>query len=83
EAQRLIEATQTALAENGAALLAADEIADINTTMQQLTTLIAGEDHHAIMAATEALNQATSDFAARRMDNSVKQALAGQRIDNL
>ena len=83
EAQRLLEATQTALDENGAVLLDADEIVGINTMMQGLSTLIAGEDHHAIMAATESLNQMTSDFAARRMDISVKQVLAGQRIDNL
>ncbi len=83
EAQRLLDATQTALDENGAALLDADELTHISIMMQQLSVLIAGDDHHAIIDATESLNQATSDFAARRMDNSVKQALAGQRIDNL
>jgi molecular chaperone HscA len=83
EAQRLLEATQTALDENGAVLLDDDELTHISSMMQQLSSLIAGDDHHAIIDATESLNQATGDFAARRMDNSVKQALAGQRIDNL
>jgi molecular chaperone HscA len=83
EAQRLLDATQTALDENGATLLDADEREHISTMMQQLSGLITGDDHRAIMDETESLNQATSDFAARRMDNSVKQALAGQRIDNL
>jgi molecular chaperone HscA len=83
EAQRLLEATQTALDENGAVLLDDDELSQISTMMQNLSLLIAGDDHHAIIDATESLNQATSDFAARRMDNSVRQALAGQRIDNL
>jgi molecular chaperone HscA len=83
EAQRLLEATQTALDENGANLLDDAEISHISSMMHQLTSLIAGDDHHAIIDATESLNQATSNFAARRMDNSVRQALAGQRIDNL
>jgi molecular chaperone HscA len=33
--------------------------------------------------ATEALNTATTPFAARRMDSRVRQALAGQRIEQV
>ena len=33
--------------------------------------------------ATEALNTATTPFAGRRMDARVRQALAGQRIDQM
>lgn len=83
EAQRLLEATQTALDENGAVLLDDDERSHISAMMQNLSLLIAGDDHYAITDATASLNQATSNFAARRMDNSVRRALAGQRIDNL
>ena len=37
----------------------------------------------ALRSATEALNQATTPFAARRMDARVREALAGQRLDQL
>jgi molecular chaperone HscA len=36
----------------------------------------------ALKAACDALNQATQAFAARRMDASVKTALAGQRLED-
>jgi molecular chaperone HscA len=36
-----------------------------------------------LKAACDALNQATQEFAARRMDASVKSALAGQRLDDI
>ena len=42
-----------------------------------------GTDHRALVAAIEALNRATGDFAARRMDRSVARALTGQRVDAL
>jgi molecular chaperone HscA len=40
-------------------------------------------DHRAIRQATDALNRATEEFAARRMDAGVKRALAGKRIASL
>ena len=39
-----------------------------------------GTDHRAIKQAIEALNRATEEFAARRMDAGVKRALAGRKI---
>ncbi|NTV10146.1 MAG: hypothetical protein HGA47_05160, partial [Zoogloea sp.] len=35
----------------------------------------------AIKRAVEAFNHATTEFAARRMDKSVRSALAGHKID--
>lgn len=83
EAQRLLEATQTALDENGEHLLSAHEQHTIAAAMQTLNASLVATDHRAIKDATEALNNATRDFAARRMDASVKQALAGQRFDTI
>jgi molecular chaperone HscA len=40
-------------------------------------------DYRVIKAATNALNQATSDFAARRMNRSIQRALAGRRVDEV
>ncbi|NOT17426.1 MAG: Fe-S protein assembly chaperone HscA [Sulfuriferula sp.] len=83
EAQRLIDAIHSALAENGDSLLSDAEIQQINAEITQLQSYIAADNHRVIIDATEALNQTTSNFAAKRMDNSVKQVLAGQRIDTL
>jgi molecular chaperone HscA len=83
EAQRLIDAIHSALAENGDSLLSDAEIQQINAEIMQLQSHIAADNHRVIIDATEALNQTTSNFAAKRMDNSVKQVLAGQRIDTL
>ena len=83
DAQRLLDATQTALDENGMDLLGADEQQAIAAAMQTLTALLEGVDHRAIKDAAEVLNEVTRDFAARRMDASVKQALAGQRFDTI
>ena len=40
-------------------------------------------DRHALQAAASALNRATEEFAARRMDRGVAQALTGRRVDAL
>ena len=40
-----------------------------------------GDDHDAIKAAVEALAHGTEEFAARRMDRSVRTALAGKKLD--
>ena len=42
-----------------------------------------GDDRAALAKAVEALNRATGEFAARRMDRGVARALAGKRIDAL
>jgi molecular chaperone HscA len=44
---------------------------------------LAGTDLAAVKRATESLNQGTVEFAARRMDLSVKKALTGHRLDEL
>lgn len=82
EAGRLIEATEAALAED-ARLLAAEERAGIDRMLARLRTLAAGNDATALSAAIAEANQATTDFAARRMDQSVRRALAGQKLDEL
>ena len=82
EAGRLIDATEAALAED-ARLLAADERTAIDRMLARLRTLAAGSDAAALSAAIAEANHATTDFAARRMDQSVRRALAGQKLDEL
>ncbi|MGC3965691.1 MAG: Fe-S protein assembly chaperone HscA [Rhodocyclaceae bacterium] len=82
EAERLIDATHVAMNED-ADLLDANEKSAIESRIAALKSLAAGNDAQAVKAGVEALSQATADFAARRMDKAIRQALAGNRIDNL
>ncbi|MBY4945529.1 Fe-S protein assembly chaperone HscA [Cupriavidus respiraculi] len=82
EAQRLLEATGSALQADGD-LLSDDERAAIEALRTEVREIAAGDDHVAIKAAVDALSRGTDDFAARRMDRSVKQALAGRKVQEL
>ena len=79
EAQRLLEATQSALAED-AALLSMAERAHIESCVARLQGVLVGDDRRAIDAAMATLNQATAEFAARRMNQSVRRALTGRKV---
>jgi molecular chaperone HscA len=82
EGQRLIEATRSALAVDSG-LLSSEEKSSIETAIASLEKLLPGTDHRAIKQAVEALNRATDEFAARRMDEGIKRALAGRKIGSL
>ncbi|TMH25551.1 MAG: Fe-S protein assembly chaperone HscA [Betaproteobacteria bacterium] len=82
EGERLLEATRSALAADGA-LLAPQESSGIDARIAELEKALAGADHRAIKQAVEALNHATEDFAARRMDEGIRRALAGRQIGAL
>ena len=82
EAQRLLQATRSALAADKA-LLSAQELERIEEVMRELEARLAGADHRAIKQAADALGKATDEFAARRMDEGIKRALAGKRIGSL
>ena len=79
DAQRLIDATRGGL-EADAALLSPQEVNDIEEKIKALETRLATLDPRAIKVASDALNKATEEFAARRMNASVRSALAGKRI---
>jgi len=82
EAQRLLEATVAALAADGD-LLSLDERNAIERLVADSSVHLQGTDIAAIRAATEALVAGTDDFAARRMDRSIRAALAGRTIEEL
>jgi molecular chaperone HscA len=73
---------RAALAED-ADLLTQAERADIDTAVLALEAALSGSDHRAIKAAIKRANRVTDPFAARRMDRSVKQALAGRDIASM
>src|SRR3954469_19208724 len=82
DAQRLLDATQSALGAD-AALLNDQERSAIDAAVAALQTALAGTDHRAMKQGSDALNRATEDFAARRMDQGIRRALAGKKIGSL
>ena len=82
EAERILLATQSAL-DADSVLLSEEECAEIATLLEALRKTAQGSDHQAIKEAVEALAHGTEEFAARRMDRSVRSALAGRRLDEI
>ncbi|MBI3283617.1 MAG: Fe-S protein assembly chaperone HscA [Burkholderiales bacterium] len=82
EAERILLATQSAL-QTDAALLSAAEQAAIRALMAEVSRQNQGQDHQALQAAISALADGTEEFAARRMDRSVRSALAGRKLEDI
>ncbi|AZQ10002.1 Fe-S protein assembly chaperone HscA [Shewanella khirikhana] len=82
EAARVLESLHSALAKDKA-LLSEDELKTITDALAELASLAGGEDTDAIQAAIERLDGHTQEFAARRMDNSIRAALKGQSVDTI
>lgn len=82
EAARVHEAVTVAISSD-AHLLSPTELRDIEAALHQLKTLAEGADTAAIKAAIEHTNQLTDEFAARRMDNSIRAALQGHKVDEV
>ncbi|MEM7017582.1 MAG: Fe-S protein assembly chaperone HscA [Pseudomonadota bacterium] len=80
EGQRVIEALQAALAADGETLLDDAERQHVNTMMNGLVAVVDKDDADAIKAAVEALDDATQEFAARRMDASIRKAMQGHHV---
>jgi len=82
EARRLVESVEAAL-QADADLLQADELAAIRAQLARTAGVADGGDGEAVRIQVEALARATEDFAARRMDRSIRRALAGRRVDEI
>ena len=82
EAERMVLATRAALAADGA-LLRADEHAAITAQIAATAACAEGEDADAIDAAVKALADGTEAFAAARMNEGIRRALAGRRLDQI
>lgn len=83
EAQRMLSATQVALNADGS-LLSGEEREAIDRLVADLRGLAERtDDAAAIDAATEALAKGTEAFAARRMNRSIREALAGRNVETL
>ncbi|MCE1176577.1 MAG: Fe-S protein assembly chaperone HscA [Burkholderiales bacterium] len=85
EAQRMIEALNSAFAEDGE-LLDESERTALQQYMGTVATLVARDEDMPIAdlrAAFDTLANASEEFAARRMNKAIGKALAGQSIDSL
>ncbi|RMS10366.1 Chaperone protein HscA -like protein [Pseudomonas coronafaciens pv. coronafaciens] len=83
DAERLLEAVQGALEADGERLLDEEERLVINLQMEELRELMQGTDGYAIEQQTKRLSQVTDAFAARRLDSTVKAALAGRNLNEI
>lgn len=83
DAQRLVEAVEAALEVDGDRLLDAEERMVIDLQLQELRELMQGTDGPAIEQQTKRLSQVTDAFAARRMNVTVKAALAGRNLNDI
>src|SRR5471030_2039880 len=82
DAQRLVEASQAALGVEGE-LLDEEERTNIDALIVKLAAVTGGDSVDAIETATKGLAAATDEFAARRMNKSIRRALAGRRLDEV
>lgn len=82
DAARVLESLQGALTSD-AALLSAHERAEIDSAVAALSAAAAGDDTDAIEQAIKNVDKQTQDFAARRMDESIRKALKGHSVDEV
>ena len=82
EATRLVDATETALAADSA-LLDTAQASRIRCLVDAARQVATSADPTTIKNAIDALARGTEDFAALRMDASIRRALSGKRIDEI
>ncbi len=83
DAERLLETVRAALHADADALLTAQERVAIEERMSALDEVRKAEDINAIARHVQQLNHATNVFAARRLDATVKSALAGRQLNEM
>ncbi len=79
EADRIAAAARAAMADSPELLTPEDRTA-IDAALVALAAARAGKDHHAIRAAVEALDRASKEFAARRMNVAFDRGLRGKDV---
>ncbi|MEN8206245.1 MAG: Fe-S protein assembly chaperone HscA [Pseudomonadota bacterium] len=81
EAGRVLEALHAALAADGGQLLDEAERSAIETAAKALEEQRQGDDYRAIKQAIEAVEKASSTYVERRMNSSIRKAMAGHKVD--
>lgn len=83
DAKRMIEALQMALSEAEHLILDENERQRINAAVAKLEQSCHGDDGALIKECIKQLDDISQPFAARRMENSIKQALTGQSVGDV
>lgn len=83
EADRVMESLIVALQQDGKTLLSDAEQTAIENAIQILYKIRQGDDRDAIEKEIKTVDKLTQDFAARRMDASIRKALQGQSVDKV
>ncbi|MFM5376837.1 Fe-S protein assembly chaperone HscA [Aeromonas dhakensis] len=83
EADRVVESLNAALAADGEALLSAAERAELDAAIAHLLTMRSMGTTNQIKEAIEAADAASGEFAARRMDASIRKVLTGQNVNKV
>lgn len=83
EADRVIEGLVAAIQADGDELLSEQESSELLKSIEALIQLRNGEDADAIEQGIKATDKASEDFASRRMDKSIREALSGQSVDDI
>ncbi|MGE6232711.1 Fe-S protein assembly chaperone HscA [Aeromonas media] len=83
EADRVVESLNAALAADGEALLNAAERAEIDAAITHLLAMRATGTTNQIKDAIEAADAVSGEFAARRMDASIRKVLTGQNVNKV
>ncbi|HDX8375106.1 TPA: Fe-S protein assembly chaperone HscA [Aeromonas dhakensis] len=83
EADRVVESLNAALAADGEALLSAAERAELDVAIAHLLTMRGTGTTNQIKEAIEAADAASGEFAARRMDASIRKVLTGQNVNKV
>ena len=81
EAERVLEALTAALAADGERLLDASERDAIDAAAERLAAVRDGRDYRSIRQAIEDVEQASAVFVERRMNSSIRAAMAGHKVD--
>jgi molecular chaperone HscA len=83
EADRVIEGLIAALQADGDELLSKQENEQLLHAIEALIALRSQDDADAIEQGIKDTDKASQEFASRRMDKSIRAALAGQSVDNI
>ncbi|WP_272687643.1 Fe-S protein assembly chaperone HscA [Providencia sp. PROV079] len=82
EAARVLESLTSALAQDGN-LLTPEEESEIDNAVNELIKAVEGTNPIVIENAIKQLDKQSQEFAARRMDTSIRQALSGHSVDEI
>jgi molecular chaperone HscA len=78
----MLEDLRAAIDKDGESLLDATELKCLEVALDELQVLRDScDDHRQLANQIESIGKSSEDFAARRMDASIKQALAGLSLD--